>query len=306
MIKIDRGTEPVPPSLAGAGNPTDKQREKARRYYEADPTPTTAYPFDKYKEPDVVDTLERLFHKKCAYCESSYAAVSKMDVEHYRPKGGVNECPTHKGYWWLALDWNNLLPSCIDCNRCRGQKRAMLHQNGLVSVTTEPENTGKENSFPVDGGYFAMQSTDDYGLEIPLIINPCEIDPSEHLSWHLRDIAIPIIFAKNNNGVVDVKGESTVRILGLNRWGLVNERAEILQQLSVIVADIYDLIEDAVEMDKGDKRDRKILKINEKIEYLSSFGKPQKKYSSMSRFFIDSKLTGIYDGLQELKKNLHL
>ncbi|MEF9674035.1 hypothetical protein QNM99_25505 [Pseudomonas sp. PCH446] len=44
-----------------------------------------------------------------------------MDVEHYRPKGAVSEDASHPGYWWVAMDWDNLLPSCIDCNRKRKQ-----------------------------------------------------------------------------------------------------------------------------------------------------------------------------------------
>src|SRR4051812_22350680 len=74
--------------------------------------------------------LDKLFGGKCAYCEVIIEASHPTEVEHYRPKGAVkdeeeevvtiqtpNGAEDHPGYWWLAYEWNNLLPSCIDCNR---------------------------------------------------------------------------------------------------------------------------------------------------------------------------------------------
>lgn len=301
MIKINRSSVAIPASLAGTDNSTCRQRKKAKDYYAAVPPPKTTFAFDKYKEPDIVSALESLFHKKCAYCESRYAAVSKMDVEHYRPKGGVNECPSHIGYWWLALEWNNLLPSCIDCNRRRGQLKAIRNPDGSIDVIAETENSGKENAFPIAGTKFAMKESDDYSIEEPLIINPCETDPKNHLDWFISNTNIPVVIAKEHHGLSDLKGQTTIKILGLNRWDLVNERAENLQQLAVIVADINDFIEEAIEMDPGEKRDKKIKKINNKIAYLLSFGNPEKKYSAMSKSYIDKQLLSIYIELEKLK-----
>lgn len=79
------------------------------------------FSFSVYKHADVKERLEELFHGKCAYCESRYSSTRPMDVEHYRPKGRVAESEGHPGYYWLAAEWTNLLPSCIDCNRRRNQ-----------------------------------------------------------------------------------------------------------------------------------------------------------------------------------------
>ncbi|MCL0012288.1 hypothetical protein MKU80_014730 [Providencia rettgeri] len=291
MIKINRNSQPAPTSLITQDNPTDKERKKAKLHYESLPEPTKAYEFTKYKESDVVETLNKLFHRKCAYCESHYGAVSPMDVEHYRPKGGINECPTHKGYWWLALDWNNLLPSCIDCNRVRRHKKAILNLDGSIVTTSEDENSGKGNSFPTLGNNFAMQESDNHNLEEPLIINPCDIDPQHHLQWSIDDPNLPIVICTTNNaGLPDVKGENTIKILGLNRWGLVNERGKILQQLAVVVSDIYDLIETTLDIPIGEKRERHLIKLGKKIDYLKSFGTPDKEYSAMSKSFIENEL----------------
>jgi hypothetical protein len=70
-----------------------------------------------------------VFFGMCAYCESDVESVYVGDAEHYRPKGKVTQregdreievtCPDgnpHPGYYWLAYDWRNILPSCYKCN----------------------------------------------------------------------------------------------------------------------------------------------------------------------------------------------
>lgn len=83
--------------------------------------------------------LEHVFHNKCAYCETPIDGFPG-DAEHFRPKGRVrdmraddsleivksvdedNEEIDHPGYFWLAYNWKNLLPSCELCNRYGGKK----------------------------------------------------------------------------------------------------------------------------------------------------------------------------------------
>ena len=66
------------------------------------------FTFAAYKADDVREALTRLFRGKCAYCESRYAVTQPMDVEHWRPKGGVEEEDVDgktrlgPGYPWLA------------------------------------------------------------------------------------------------------------------------------------------------------------------------------------------------------------
>ncbi len=70
------------------------------------------------------------FFGKCVYCESLITNNHPGDVEHFRPKGRVtdlNNKPvmiksngkevSHPGYYWLAYEISNLMPSCEDCNR---------------------------------------------------------------------------------------------------------------------------------------------------------------------------------------------
>jgi len=91
--------------------------------------------------------LEHVFFGHCAYCESPITRCDP-DAEHYRPKGMVTHqidqqtrvveavdetgsVEKHPGYFWLAYDWRNLLPSCHYCNRPNSSHK------------------GKRNLFPV-------------------------------------------------------------------------------------------------------------------------------------------------------------
>ena len=107
--------------------------------------------FSYYKNDAVKARLVDLFHGKCAYCESFYSSTQPMDVEHFRPKGAVAEDDEHPGYYWLAATWENLLPSCIDCNRQRNQ---------FDVVEGETISLGKKDRFPI-GGTRARTPNDD-------------------------------------------------------------------------------------------------------------------------------------------------
>ena len=78
------------------------------------------YKKDGRTKSRVRDKLNEYYHHKCAYCETG---GGKADIEHYRPKGSVKEEDTHSGYYWLAYEWSNLIPSCVKCS--------------ISSVTTE-------------------------------------------------------------------------------------------------------------------------------------------------------------------------
>lgn len=65
---------------------------------------------DKYRQKSVKDALVRLFHGKCAYCESKITHVDYGDIEHFHPKSGPSGRPE------LTFEWSNLLLACGICN----------------------------------------------------------------------------------------------------------------------------------------------------------------------------------------------
>jgi hypothetical protein len=170
-----------------------------------------------YKEQkDVYVLREGPFFGKCAYCESLIAADQPGDLDHFRPKnritnadgrpvlirdGNGKEIP-HPGYYWLAYDWRNLLPSCEDCNRPSRQKTKKL--------------IGKWDQFPVRGAH--AQNPGDEAHEQPLIINPTIQDPTDHLSVDATGVLVP----KTDEGA------TCIELFGLNdRVALVECRSRM-------------------------------------------------------------------------------
>ncbi len=154
------------------------------------------------------------FHGKCAYCESKIYANQHCDIDHFRPKAGLKDDKTgkpikcqvggntqdHPGYYWLAYDWMNLLPSCVLCNQ---------PSSGHSSYPI-----GKRNYFPVMGTH-ATRPGDEVN-EDPLLIHPVFEDPEDHLEVDKSGI----FYAKNGSP----KGETCIHILGLNDRHLPDER----------------------------------------------------------------------------------
>jgi len=81
---------------------------------------------DRYHHPAVKNALVRMFHGKCAYCESKITVVTYGAIEHFRPKGNAQ-------YLHLTFDWNNLLLSCDVCNDARHKgARFPLDEHGAA------------------------------------------------------------------------------------------------------------------------------------------------------------------------------
>jgi hypothetical protein len=254
MRKVPR-IESAPADLVEKG---ELELTKAIDHYEGNPTSTSSYGFKIYKLKSVKDALERMFHGKCAYCETFYASTQPLDVEHYRPKGAVVEAEGHRGYWWLAMAWNNLLPSCIDCNRKRNQitpkgdtSQVRLLENTTGFTSSATLASGKKDSFPIaDTGLRATARTDALLAEKPLLLNPCEDDPSEHLVYFF-DFEQPVSFVlarelDNNPDYagadgLSLKGATSIHVYGLNRLRLVQARTEVLRRLEFLSSLAIDL-----------------------------------------------------------------
>jgi uncharacterized protein (TIGR02646 family) len=141
-----------------------------------------SFPFKAYKHPDVKAALELLFHNKCAYCETRYGTTHPVEIEHWRPKGEVrtpNGIKIRPGFYWLAAEWDNLLPSCIDCNRARTQELPDRSKKVL----------GKANQFPVD--HPNPTHIKDIECSAPLLLNPCLDDPSQHIEFLKEGVLRP-------------------------------------------------------------------------------------------------------------------
>jgi uncharacterized protein (TIGR02646 family) len=147
---------------------------------DSQPLETFTFDYQRYKDDEVKQALEAAFAGKCAYCETFYSVSQPMDVEHWRPKGEVHLADgtvLKPGYYWLASDWHNLFPSCIDCN-CARQQHDVIEQKRIL--------LGKANQFPLADETVRVRSHDpepDLNVEQALLVDPCNEDPERFFSY---------------------------------------------------------------------------------------------------------------------------
>lgn len=266
MIKVPRGA--CPPSLDGVDSAGGKERAKAIAHYADPANAEKSFDFKAYKGNDVIAALQSAFGVKCAYCESRYGAVGPADIEHYRPKGAI-ELPDgtlqKPGYFWLAADWTNLLPSCIDCNRERGHE----YEDGSGV-------TGKANQFPlVDESQRAAEPGKESGEE-PYLLDPTVDDPDEHLEF----IDDGLVRGALLDGGESDRGNETIAVLGLRRPHLVGERRDRLLEVDRSVRR-FGKAAKRLDEDPTDSYARENLE--EAIEELKAAIHPSAQYAGMAR-----------------------
>ncbi|MEB0164622.1 AAA family ATPase, partial [Glaciimonas sp. CA11.2] len=209
MIRISRSLVSAPLS----DGQRSALRKKAYSFFESplEARRQNRYDFDAFN-PDwnihaVRAALTQLFHGKCAYCESPLSAASGYVHRHRPAKDTISETgvylPDH--YWWMAYRWSNMFLTCAICARAKGSKFPI---EGPRS--------------PVDGQSGSLRA------ERPLLLNPCEDDPSQHLISDRSGRLLP----RTSRGYV------TIETLDLNRLDLVGERKKLAQTVSIDLEDM--------------------------------------------------------------------
>jgi len=291
VIFFDRSCKAVPPSLAAPSVAVAKEKAAAIAYY-AQNAPGApgfkSFAFKAYKEWDVKEALRIIFCGKCAYCETEIGASSGKNVEHYRPKGGVNGDPLHPGYWWLAHNWENLLPACRGCNMALRQHTVAPTMTRLqveeMMVSPPAIVWGKANNFPV-GSMRAMCATDDLGAEDAYLIDPTKQDPSPELSW-LSTSYYSVVIASVSHGVESPYGRETVRCCALNRVELVQARTAVLNELRLQRAEIVQELELGAE--NPEKLQDHLKKALARAAALRRYYDPERPYAGMAKAFVQA------------------
>lgn len=244
------------------------------------------FPYERYSDREVVETLRLLFHGKCAYCESRYAGVQPMDVEHWRPKGEVQDPQVGSikpGYYWLAAEWTNLLPSCIDCNRARTQYDAMEEKNIVL---------GKKNQFPVvDPSLRATQHEADPervgGTETPLLINPCLDDPETLLEYDEDGLMLPK--SQDPTSLDHRRAMASIQVYALNRGDLVAERRALALRLDHrlhVIRQLGEIRASLAERDALREADALADLIAGEIDLVLEMIEPDQSYAGLARQLI--------------------
>lgn len=273
MIAIERG--PCPRSLAGFSSAGGIERARALEFFSDRERRERTFSFRAYKEDDVKAALAAMFGSKCAYCESDVRAVGPPDVEHYRPKaaieiGGRRHRP---GYYWLASDWENLLPSCYDCNRRRYQE-----------TTSGRRLSGKGNAFPLKDESRRAAMPGDEAHEEPQLIDPCRDDPTAHLEF-LPEGAIRA--AEEGNGASSECGEVTIEVLGLDRLDLCSGRRE---HAIVVERAIKHFKRASKQLEQDPESPEAQLELEEEMEELRRLIDPKSRYAGLARQMISREL----------------
>lgn len=171
------------------------------------------YSDDGVKQWTVRDHLNKYYHNKCAYCETN----CKAEIEHYRPKSKVNEHKPHPGYYWLCIEWTNLMPSCHNCNAAGA----------------------KVDKFPIIGSYvtsptFVAGELDSTACkahlsplfdEKPYLLHPEIDDPQAYFAFEIDPKKEGILIVGIDN---EGRGKKTIEICQLNRTDLKKSRKDAI------------------------------------------------------------------------------
>lgn len=286
MIRRDRAGISAPRELTDPQGPGRRERAKVEKWI-ADGRPEAKRPkFSAYALSSVGVSLERLFAGKCAYCESPYTNTQPVDIEHWRPKSEVEltgDAQKRYGYEWLAADWTNLLPSCIDCNRAR---YIAVFESTATGTAAREILSGKGNQFPVvDETKRLRGPADPADQEVPLLLDPCRDDPDLYLRYREDGV----VTARPDLGATErQRALASIRVFGLNRKPLVDRRHEHLLLLRHAFARVRALLNLRQTLAASVQADVKALLtdlIEAEIEQVRVAGQADRPYSGMSRQF---------------------
>jgi len=206
LIKIDR--ENVQAPLILSSEKALAAFELAKQFYATPLNSRLQQRFNLdisiWKDRGVREALNKLFHGKCAYCESKVGITDPGDLDHFRPKGGAFNLdgefdPDH--YWWLAYDWRNFYLTCRICNVNKASKFPVAKRADV------PRGERAQLAAP--------WYEDESKAEGALLLDPCYDTPAEDLFF---DPATGLAAGLSK------KGKITIEILKLNRESLCEGR----------------------------------------------------------------------------------
>jgi hypothetical protein len=177
--------------------------------------------------------LIALAGRKCWYCEGE-VSHNRLAVDHFRPKGGVVEEPTHIGYYWLAYEVGNFRLICEFCNSSTdddptGKRVTKIHHFPLLNPNTRIRVPG------------ARPETIE--KELPILLDPinssdCDLLDFDSAGAVRRNDHRPRSALERTVGIC--RATESIRIYGLDRPGLVEGRTRIWKD-AVLKANLLEL-----------------------------------------------------------------
>ncbi len=177
----------------------------------------------------VKQELKKLYHKKCAYCESNMGDDA-LTIEHYRPKKGSYS------YYWLGYEWSNLLPVCDKCNNVKGDRFPVEVPSRVMPNSGKKSRVKTPRLLPNgDLDIDAMKADHPYLLdEKPHLLHPEIDEPKEFLYVNYKgELASQI--EKEVNEYYYERANQTIRLTNLNRDVLIIKRRKIIESFEFLL-----------------------------------------------------------------------
>lgn len=176
--------------------------------------------------PEVLDTLEQMFHGKCAFCETK----ARVHVHRFRPPAEAEPYDktqfAHLFYIWLRTDWNNFYPVCEGCGVIAGRQFPVKGLRGDLPTREELERFANENY----GVWHPLHR------DSPMLLDPCLVTSfSTHFAFDLHGGIQP----------QSSKGAQTIATYGLDRQDLVQSRARAFEDYLHLLRERMALREEA-------------------------------------------------------------
>jgi uncharacterized protein (TIGR02646 family) len=223
MIRIRRSEE-VPAALNSAAVAEARQ---AIAKIALNGKPMSAQFPSLWGNKEVRQALWIMQNKKCGYCERRRDVNRESDIDHFRPKAEVALAPDHKGYWWLAYDWKNLLFSCRHCNQ-----------------------SYKLNHFPIpDESRRVDSEAKELRSEHAYLIDPCNVDddPESCFTYFVQELKLAkdetetlvYVQPRPDDEWNKERASRTIEVLKLNRKELLEERGKCVEKLKLLAGKMH-------------------------------------------------------------------
>jgi len=200
-----------------------------------------------YRSEAVKLALRNNQFNKCCFSEAKFTG-DDSHVEHYRPKGQVDEWPAGAvytpGYYWLAYEWANLF---------------------LCKSTIN--SSYKRNFFPLVDEAQRNRSHHDTNIEVPLLVNPAIDNPRNHIKF-VGDEPV---------GITD-QGKCTIELLFLRAPEFEEARRLRLKILKMLKASVEKALKAGYDVNEPHVADI--------ISELKAYVLPHSEFSSMAIDFL--------------------